>query len=179
MEIRMLKIMIKKILIIAVILGCAWWYWKARTTLSEDKVLAYYTHVGEVIVAREPEGLCKLLADDYQGTDSASLGEEASREHQFDKTQSCGTTRDLFAKYDELDKKFGGLLNLKYHYKVNNFKLSPDKKSATVDINYSLDTGGSFMQMNSHSKDTLIRKNGKTLLLRSNSETVISVGNRG
>lgn len=170
--------MMKKILLVVVLIGCAWWYWE-RTILSERKIRAYYDQVGEVIVARESEGLCELLAEDYQGNDSASLGEGQHRDHQFDKTQACQSTRDLFAKSNELDKKIGGLLTLKYNYKINSIQLSSDKKSATVDVNYSIDSGVSLMQMNSHSTDTLIRKNGKTLLLRSQSETVITVINRG
>lgn len=170
--------MIKKILVIVVLLGCAWWYWKERTTLSEAKILAYYDQVGEVIQAREPDGLCKLLAEDYQGSDSSSFGEGTGAERQFDKTQACSATREMFARFNGADNKVSSLLKLKYSYKVNSIKLSPDKKSALVEINYSLDAGGTLMQVNTHSLDSLIRKNGKTQMQQSKSETVIAVNNR-
>lgn len=172
--------MIKKILIVAIFLVGALWYWHERTTLSERKVLAYYDQIGEVLEAREPEGVCKLLAEDYQGSDSSSFGEEQGAERLFDRTQACSATREMFARFnDGADKNMSSLLNFKYSYKVNSIQLSPDKKSATVDINYSLATSGNFMQIEAHSIDTLIRKKGKTLLLRSKSETVVTVVNRG
>lgn len=169
----------KKILLITLFLGGVLWFWHYRTTLSESKVSAYYDQVGEVIAAREVEGVCQLLADDYQGSDSSSFGEGRGAERQFDKAQACNATREMFARFNGADKNMSSLLNVKYSYKVNSIQLSPDKKSAIVDINYSLATSGNLMQIESHSTDKLIRKNGKTLLLRSDSETVITVINRG
>ena len=170
--------LIKKLLLIALLLGGALWYWHERTTLSEDKILAYYDQVGEVLEARDPDGLCKLLADDYQGSDSSSFGEEQGAERQFDKTQACNATREMYARFNGADKNVSSLLNLKYSYKINNIKISPDKNTATVDVSYSLATAGNFMQIESHSIDTLIRKKGQTLLLKSQSETVVTVVNR-
>lgn len=45
-------------------------------------------------------------------------------------------------------------------YAIHSITISPDRRSATVEISTSLDVGGTIMQIRSHSKDTLVRQNG-------------------
>jgi hypothetical protein len=60
----------------------------------------------------------------------------------------------------------GGMLQLDSSYKINSVAIQPDSKSATVDFSSSLDVAGTIMNIRSRSTDTLIRRNGKVLMLR-------------
>ena len=80
---------------------------------------------------------------------------------------------DTFAK---LGEQMGGLLQLNSSVSVNSVVISPDGKTATVDLNSSLDVGGSIMNLRSHSTDTLVRRNGKVLMLNSTGTGAIGGG---
>jgi hypothetical protein len=70
----------------------------------------------------------------------------------------------------------GGMLQLDSSYKINSIEIQPDGKSALVDYTSSLDVAGTIMNIRSRSTDTLIRRNGKVLMLRSDGTGSVSSG---
>lgn len=59
---------------------------------------------------------------------------------------------------------------------ANGIEISPDKKSASADISSTLDVAGSIMNFATRSTQTLIRKNGKVPLQRSESRGTVRAG---
>jgi hypothetical protein len=73
----------------------------------------------------------------------------------------------MYAVWAELGAKMGGMLQLDSDYAIDEIAISSDGKTATVELHTSLDVGGSIMKLRSRSTDTLIRRNGKVLMLHS------------
>lgn len=149
-----------------VIVGCGWWFWQDKTKLSEAKVLAHYEREKAAVLARKPEDLCALRAEDYTGKDIAESAATYS-----DKQSECKAAVEMFQLFDQLNKIKGYYLGLQHNYTINKITFSPDRKTATVDINYLLDLGEDFVHLKEHSTETLIIREGKTLLLKSEGET--------
>ncbi len=166
----------KKLILIAPLVAAAgWWYFVEGRTLNEDDVLAFYKQQEIATLSRHPEELCALMDDDFQEVGVAVVQDQERRDR-VNKEQICQSARDLYQIFDDLGDKMGGILQLDYGYSIHKIDISPDKKSATVDASYSMDVAGSIMHMRSRSTDTLIRRNGKMLMLRSEGKGTIESG---
>ena len=146
--------------------GAAWWYFVGGRQLSEEQVRAFYRDMEIATLNRQPDDLCALLAPDFQSAGTFEVGQQRRSQVQ-DKAQACEAYRDLYDRWDKLGEKMGGTLQLDANHAIHSVTISADKKSATVDISHSLDVAGSIMNMRSHTTDTLIRRQGRVLLLRS------------
>lgn len=73
----------------------------------------------------------------------------------------------MYQGFEALGNKMGGILQLDSSYALHKIELAPDKKSAIVDVSYSLDVAGSIMNIRVRSTDTIIQKLGKPLMVRS------------
>ena len=165
----------KKLLLVALMAGAAWWYFAGGRKLTEAHVHTFYRNLEVATLNRQPEELCALLADDFKSTGSVSVAGQRSTGTQ-DKAQTCEGYRKLYASWEKLGDKMGGTLQLDSEYKVNSITLSADGKTATVDFSSTLDVAGSIMNLRSRSTDTLIRRNGKVLMLRSDGAGSVSTG---
>lgn len=165
----------KKLLLVALIGIGAWWYFIGGAKLTEAQVNEFYRDVEIATLERKPENLCALLADNFQSTGSVAVGGE---EHSLtqDKTQTCNNYRQMYAGFDKLGEKMGGMLQLDSSYQIHSITISPDGKNATVDISTALDVAGSIMNLRARSTDTLVRKNGKVRFLRSEGNGAVDGG---
>jgi hypothetical protein len=148
--------------LIAIVGGAGWWYFVGGRRLSESDVREFYVQQEQATLERSPGKLCDLLDDGFIGIQPGTAG-GASR----DKKQQCGDYRGMFAVFDRMGAQLGGQLQLDYSYKINSIEISPDRQSASVDANYSLDVAGSVMNIRSRSTDSLVQRFGKTLMVRS------------
>lgn len=156
----------KKFLLVVLVAGAAWWHFVGSRTLSEDQVTAFYRDVEIATLKRKPEDICALLAPDFQSTGTVTMAGQRQTST-LDKAQACDSYRELYAAWEKLGEKMGGTLQLDSNYTIHSMTLAPGNKTATVDISGSLDVAGSIMNMRSRSTDTLVRRNGKVLLLHS------------
>lgn len=163
----------KKLILVVLVAGAVWWYFIGGRKLSEDHVNSFYRDLEVATLQRKPENICALLASEFQSTGTVSIG-GASRSDAQDKTQTCEAYRGMYETWEKLGEKMGGTLQLDSNYTIHSIAISPDSKTATVDISSSLDVAGSIMNIRSRSTDTLVRRNGKVLLLHS--EGVGSIG---
>jgi Domain of unknown function (DUF4440) len=165
----------RKFLLLAILIGAGWWYFIGGRTLSEGQVVRFYQDLQAATLSRNPEALCALLDDDFETVDTAEIGGR-SETSTHDKAQTCQAYDDLYKSFEQLGDKMGGMLQLDSSYSIDNIEIQPDGKSAIVDYSFSLDVAGSIMNIRSRSTDTLIRRNGKVLMLRSEGESSISSG---
>lgn len=152
----------KKILLVVLLAIGAWWYFVGGRTLSEEAVRDFYRLQEHATLSRDPAALCSLLDKEF-----AASGMTTSGGSHADKGQTCDGYHAMYQGFESLGEKMGGILQLDYGYDIHSIQLSPNKKSATVDISYSLDVAGSIMNIRSRATETLIRRNGKILMLRS------------
>lgn len=159
----------KKIVLFVLIAAGVWWYFVGSRTLSEEAVRSFYQQQEIATLSRDPERLCALLDEDFQATGIGASG--SSRNGEADKTQTCNGYREMYQSFEALGDKMGGILQLDYSYTLHNIELASDKKSATVDVSYSLDVAGSIMNIQVRSTETIIQKLGKPLMVRSEGES--------
>jgi hypothetical protein len=166
----------KKLIVVVLIAVGAWWYFVGGRKLSEEQVQGFYRNLERATLERKPEALCSLLAKDFESTGTVAIAGQ-SRTQSQDRAQTCEGYRLLYESWEKLGEKMGGILQLDSDYTIHSVEISADNKTATVDVSSSLDVAGSIMKIRSRSTDTLIRRNGKVLLLRSESKG--SIGGRG
>ena len=157
-----------KKLVIVVLIATAggWWYFIGGRTLSDPLVNDFYRDLEIATLERKPEALCAMLADDFESVGIMTVGDQTQTGNQ-NKVQTCEGYQTLYESWEKLGEKMGGILQLDSKYTIHNISISPDHKAATVDMSSSLDIGGSIMNLSARSTDTLVRRNGKVLMLSS------------
>lgn len=156
----------RKFVLLAILAGASWWYFIGGRTITEAHVVRFYQDLERATLSRNPEALCALLADDFQSTGTVSMGGRRNTVTQ-DKAQACEAYTEMYKNFALLGDKMGGMLQLDSGYTINSVTIQSDSKSATADFSSSLDVAGTIMNIRSRSTDTLIRRNGKVLMLRS------------
>ena len=156
----------KLVLLIAILAGGGWWFFIGGRTISEEHVTRFYQDLEAATLSRNPEAICALLADDFESSGTVEMGGRKQATTQ-NKEQTCESYVSLYDTFEKLGEKMGGILQLDSDYKVEHIDIQPDRKSAIVDYRSSLDVAGTIMNIRSRSTDTLIRRNGRTLMLRS------------
>jgi hypothetical protein len=129
-------------------------------------VYAYYRDYEITMLQRKPEALCDMLALEFEATGVASKAGQTKTET-LDNAQTCDAYHEMYAFWDKLGEKMGGMLQLDSDYTIDGISISPDGKTATIEMHSSLDVGGAIMNLRSRSTDTLICRNGKVLMLHS------------
>jgi hypothetical protein len=156
----------KKFLLLAMVAGAGWWYFIGSRTITEPEVVRFYQDLEAATLSRNPEALCALLADDFHSVGTVDMGGRRNTLSQ-DKAQACEAYADMYKNFELLGDKMGGTLQLDSSYELKSVAIQPDGKSAIVDYSSSLDVAGTIMNMRSRSTDTLVRRNGKVLMLSS------------
>jgi hypothetical protein len=157
----------KKVIFGIVLIAAGWWYFIGGRTLTEDHVRAFYMEQERATLAREPKALCALLADDFVSSGTVTVGGRTSPTITQNREQTCASYEGTYEQFEKIGTKMGGIVQLDSGYKIHDISLASNKKEATVDVSSSLDVAGTIMNIRGRTTDTLIRRNGKTLLLRS------------
>lgn len=167
----------RKVLFLVLIVAGGWWYFIGARKLSDEHVNGFYRDLEIATLQRQPDAICALLAPDFRSDGNVSIGGKRQTQAQTqDRQQACDAYHDLYATWEKLGEKMGGILQLDSQYTIHSISLSPDGKTATVDVSSSLDVAGTLMHIRSRSTDTLVRRNGKVLLLHSSGVGSIGTG---
>jgi hypothetical protein len=165
----------KKFLLLVLVVGSGWWHFHGWRILSEQSVNDFYHQQAIATLSRNPELLCNQLATDYKSS-VVFISAEGRAVQEANKTQSCDALIEMYANFEKIGAQMGGMLQLDYNYQIQKITISSDKKSAVVETSFTLNIAGSLMNFNASSVDTLIRRNGKVMLLRSEGKTRLSSG---
>lgn len=156
----------KKIILLVILGVLSWWYFIGDRKLSEEHVAKFYQAQTIATLERDPGKLCVLLANEYTSKISwVALSKKI--EESRNKEQTCENGEKVYRDFAALGEKMGGVLHLDYNHQIHDISFSPDRKTATVDISFTLKVGGSLMTYTGRGTDTLIRRHGKTQLLHS------------
>jgi hypothetical protein len=167
----------KKIIFAMMVAAGLWWHFIGGRSLNEAQVTEFYRSMEVAGLERKPEALCDLLATDFKMVGKVSMGAQAGQPMpEQDKAQTCKAYTEMYASWEKLGEKMGGVLQLDSDYKIHSIEIAADKKSATVDVSGTLDVAGSIMNIRSRTLDTLERRNGKVRLLRSEGRVALSAG---
>jgi hypothetical protein len=157
----------KKIVLALALIAAGWWFFIGSRTLTEEHVRAFYAEQERATLDRDPKALCELLASDYESVGTVTVAGHLSPKTTTNRKQTCAAYAALYTQFEKIGDKMGGILQLDSQYDIHDIALASNKKSATVDVSSALDVGGTIMNIRGRTTDTLIRRNGKTLLLRS------------
>jgi hypothetical protein len=167
----------KKIILVVLVGVGLWWHFIGGRSLNEAQVTEFYRSMEVAGLERKPEALCDMLSADFKMVGKISTGAQAGHTMaEQDKAQTCSGYTEMYASFEKLGEKMGGILQLDSEYKIHSIQIAADKNSATVDVSSSLDVAGSIMNIRSSSQDTLERKNGKVRLLRSEGRAAVGAG---
>ncbi len=67
---------------------------------------------------------------------------------------------------DKIGQSMGGMLQIDYNHEILEIRLADDARSAIVETRFTLDLGGSIINVSGTATDTLIRRNGKVRVQR-------------
>ena len=166
----------RKVILLVIFFGMAgWWFMVGGRKMSEEHVRGFYRDYEAATLSRQPEALCNLLDDRFAGTAIVSMQGHIASTTQ-NKAETCESMHEQYASWSQIGDKMGGLLQLDSHYTIHSITISPDRRSATVEISTSLDVGGTIMLIRSRSKDTLVRQNGLVRMLNSDARGSVNMG---
>lgn len=165
------------ILFLILVATAGWWYFIGGRRLDDDLVRDYYLQSQQATLHHDHEALCSMLSNDFASTSQVSMGPQRVRtDDSADKAKTCESWRDLFANWQRLGEKMGGELQLDAGHEIHSITLAADRKSAVVDISTQLDVAGTIMNIRTHTRDQLIRRNGRVLLVRSDGSASVTSG---
>ena len=157
----------KKVLLLAGVCAGAWWWFIGGRTVDESHVRGFYEKQMHATLTRDPKALCEMLASDFVGEAvEISLAGRVRNVHDHD--QACKSMEEFYASMDKLGQSMGGMLQIDYDHEITEIQVADDKRSAVVKTRFKMDLGGSILNLDGTSTDTLIRRNGKVRVQRSN-----------
>jgi hypothetical protein len=166
---------IRTFVLVAVLAGLGWWYFIEGRKMTEERVAAFYQKQDHATRSRDPEALCALLADDFQGQGtSVAFGQRFAATQ--NKEEACAAYRQLYQNIADIGAKLGGMAYIDYDHNVESVELARDRKSATAQVRFSMKVAGRVMHYRGQSTDILVRRGGRVLLQRSDEKSSVGPG---
>ncbi|MBP1151265.1 hypothetical protein [Methylocaldum sp. RMAD-M] len=164
----------RMLLLIAILAGVSWYYFIGGRKISDDQVRAFYQMQTHATLSRNPEALCNLLDNDFESRGISVVYGQRTEVTQ-NKEETCAAYKQMYQGIADIGARLGGIATLGYEHHIDEVEVSSNRKSAIASVHFALTVAGSVMQYRGHSKDTLIRRAGRVLLLRSEEKS--SIGN--
>ncbi len=151
----------KKVILLAILAGLAWWYVDHGRRMTEADVRTAYEADIDATRRFDGEFLCARMSDDFEGSETSRQDGNELEEH-FDKAGQCQRIKRSIEAMQQISVATGGRLALHIDYEIRNIELSPDRKRATVQ---SVSTAklGDMTLARDRTTDHLIRRNGRIL----------------
>ncbi|VWX59339.1 hypothetical protein VARIO8X_160085 [Burkholderiales bacterium 8X] len=154
----------KKLWLLAVVVVAAWWFLVGGRKLDTSDVTAFFDQFEAAALDRQPEVLCNMLAPEYAAQPGPTVGEihplrSSSRE------DACNAFRRLFADWARRTDREGAALRIVGSYKIHSIQFGTGKRTAIVQVSSRLGLANAPTQLELHGVSTIVRRNGKVLLL--------------
>ncbi|WP_430390293.1 hypothetical protein [Dyella sp. 20L07] len=151
----------KKVILLLVLAGLAWWYFDYSRRMTEAQIRESYDAQAEATRQFDAKKLCDRLSDDFQGDQSTKQGDHYVEEH-FDKKSLCnGLTRST-AAMQSLSALTGGMVQLDVDLEIKSIELSINRKEATVQTVSTVRLRDMTLARD-RTTEHLIRRNGRIL----------------
>lgn len=149
----------------ALLIIATWWRIASDNTLSEQHITQFYQQQQELMLARQADALCAKLDSHFQ-SHRATRWENEERQPR-DKQKTCADLQQMTRDFAALEHRLGGKLPLEYRYAIHRIQWADDERSAIVEMSYTFTAVGALKTIYGHSRDTLIKNHGHTLMLQS------------
>lgn len=155
----------KKLILLAILAGLAWWYVDYSRRMTEADIRASYEADMDATRRFDGDFLCARMSDDFAGSETSRQdGNDA--EERLDKAGQCQRIKRSIEAMQQVSVATGGRLALKIDYEIKNIELSSDRKRATVQT-VSTAKLGDMTLARDRTTDHLIRRNGRILSIAS------------
>lgn len=151
----------KKLILLAVLAGLAWWYFDGSRRLTENMVRQNYQVELEAMRNFDAPLLCKRVSDDFQATDTINSGDGPVEKH-LDKQSYCHELTQSIEAMRRLSHMSGGRMTLDIDTQIKSITLAANHKSASVELVSTMRLGDMTLAR-SRGTETLIRRNGHIL----------------
>ncbi len=152
---------VKKLILLALLAGLAWWYFDASRRMTDAQIRESYAQQTEAIRQFDAESLCKRLSDDFHGSQLTQMGGQ-SVEQTFDKKALCDQQNKSIALMKRISDASGGLVALDIELEIKNIELSANRKQATVQTISTARLGDRTLSRD-RTTEQLIRRDGRIL----------------
>lgn len=149
----------KKIILVIILIAAAVWYFDLSRKMTETSIRENYQVQMAALQRFDAKPLCDGLDDSYQATVTARGGASAGSQG---KTEACAELENSLRRFKTLSNRTAGLIEPGYDYDITSITLSPNRKSATVEVKTTVRIGDMTLAR-SRSVEHLIRRNGHIL----------------
>jgi hypothetical protein len=139
--------------------------------LDDDIVRAHYQKNVNALRMFDAQALCGMLDPRYKGVDTSRVGKRIDR-MELDRAKTCKGLKESMSVMRELVKTTKAEPEMQYV--IESIEVSPDGKQAKVRMRMSVRIG-KRLSATSKGTETLIRRMGKVLVVRSETQTTMSV----
>lgn len=147
------------------LVGCGWGYLQTKK-LSDSGIEAYYRADAETTFTHDPDASCALIADDFRGSSSGTLNGTAYAKNAIGKTEFCHREKEFSDGFATFKKRSGREADVSYNTNFDKPVYTADHRSATVRVSYTYSLlGGRLLNITGTRVDTLVKRDGKVLLL--------------
>jgi len=145
--------------------ACGWGYLQTKR-LSDSGIEAYYRADAETTFNHDPDASCALIADDFHGSSSGTLNGTAYVTNAVGKAEFCRREKEFSDGFAAFKKRSGREADVSYNTNFDTPVYATDHRSATVRVSYTYSLlGGRLLNLSGTRVDTLVKRDGKVLLL--------------
>jgi len=168
------------IILLLVAVGIGSWYWNRQNSIDEESVNRFYDTATEHVLNGRSKELCAMLSKDFTRTGVNSTSQGRIQEN-ADKDETCDRYDKMFASLAQAGRLGGVSTN--YQVNIEHIEISKDRKSAEVKLSSSVSMAlgpiGSIAETRDKSSETLVIRNGKLLLQKSEGAAITrTIGDR-
>lgn len=163
----------KKVVLAAVLVALAYWYFEGGRKMTEAEVHAYYDAGMDAVARFDSEYLCTRLAGDYRITDITYKASDTET-ITLDKEDACKGAAEGLADFKKLSDASRGLLKVSTSNKIRRVTLTERNKVAVVE-GVTTAKIGELLLARTRYTEKLIRRNARILSLGGESKTWIYV----
>ncbi|MDR2689481.1 MAG: hypothetical protein LBB76_06950 [Azoarcus sp.] len=152
--------------------------------LDEDIVRDFYRQAADALINNDSEAYCKLIDDDMHGNSKFWMPSRPtipSAFQQFGKKEACDSLAVIQQMKEQAQLLAGISLHINYEYTIESISISPDRKTATVELHDEFRIGTereAMLIMRSRQTNQIRRNLGRAKIFHSNSITRVSEGKR-
>jgi len=159
----------KKVVLLLVLAGLAWWYFDGSRRIDDEAVRNHYKDMLAMYDENNADALCAQMGSEYRVVD-VSFGPEGTRRQEHDRDSACREVRRALKTIAGLGNISGGLLTPDFDVEIKNITISDDHKLATVESVSTMRMGDAVL-VRSRATDRLVRRVGRVRSLGGESKT--------
>jgi hypothetical protein len=146
-----------------------WYAMVGGRQIDESHVRHLYAEYMSAFDKGDGKAVCEMFDDKVSGS-FRSTAPSIRVNETIDKATACAAVDDFYQKKKKLEALSGEEMHTNLEFTINAIEISPDKKSATVDVLMEMRIGTerkSLMDMRSQQTDKVIRKFGNAKFVQS------------